>query len=245
MSTESSELLGRSSRVLSIDLFRGVVMLFLIAEATGLYDLLISPALAGTFIYRIGLQFQHHPWNGLRLWDLGQPFFMFISGAAMHFSYRRRREQGERWGTSLIHALKRALLLFSLGWAIYRIVPVEDNPHGAFLYDVLPQLALASLIAFLLLRRPLSQQLAISFGLIAMTEFLYPAMGRARFRSGVRARTQFRHLYRSSNHGGTFSGHWAVFNVCRLPPSLSGGPSRDDIWTGRGSHRARSAQWSP
>ncbi len=96
-------------RLISIDLFRGVVMFFLIAEATGLYELLVAPAFEGTIVHTIGLQFQHHPWNGLRLWDLGQPFFMFISGVAMFFSYTRRWEEGERWRDSLLHALRRSL----------------------------------------------------------------------------------------------------------------------------------------
>jgi predicted acyltransferase len=83
------------SRFFSIDLFRGIVMFLLIAELTGLYDLLIAPALEGTVFHAVGLQFQHHPWNGLRLWDLSQPFFLFISGVAMYFSYNKRWEQGE------------------------------------------------------------------------------------------------------------------------------------------------------
>ena len=93
----------RPGRLASIDLFRGVVMFLLIGEATGFYDLLTLPRFAGTVIHAIGLQFQHHPWHGMRLWDLGQPFFMFISGAAMVFSYHKRWERGKagrgRWAT--------------------------------------------------------------------------------------------------------------------------------------------------
>ena len=64
-------------RLLSLDFFRGFTMFMLVGEATGLYELLRHPALSGTLLGAIGLQLDHHPWNGLRCWDLVQPFFMF------------------------------------------------------------------------------------------------------------------------------------------------------------------------
>src|SRR5207302_6959114 len=65
-------------RFVSLDFFRGLTMFFLIAESTSIYDHLVDPALGGTVLSTIGTQFHHHPWNGLRFWDLIQPFFMFI-----------------------------------------------------------------------------------------------------------------------------------------------------------------------
>ena len=41
----------QKGRVLSVDFFRGVVMFFLIAEATGLYELLVAPAFEGTIVH--------------------------------------------------------------------------------------------------------------------------------------------------------------------------------------------------
>jgi len=170
---DRDNLLGPDNRILSLDLFRGCVMLLLIGEAAGVYDLLLAPTLEGSILHSIGLQFQHHPWSGLRLWDLGQPFFLFISGAAMVFSYNRRWARRTPWRDTFFHALKRSMLLFLLGWAIYLIVPAQGSPPGAFLYDILPQLALATLIAFLVLKCPIPKQLALAFGLIAATELLY------------------------------------------------------------------------
>ena len=60
------------SRLMSLDFFRGFTMFLLIAESTGIYDLLIAPEFNGTFIGAIGTQFHHHPWNGLRFWDLAE-----------------------------------------------------------------------------------------------------------------------------------------------------------------------------
>ena len=167
----------------------------------------------GPLVHAVGLQMHHHLWNGLRLWDLGQPFFMFISGVAMFFSYSKRWEDGETWRSTLAHALKRSMVLFSLGWAIYRIVPVDDNPHGAFLYDVLPQLAIASLIAFLMLRRPIGQQLAVAFGSIALTEILYrfwPVAGSGQpFVPGQNFGSHIDRLLL----GGVSGEHWVAFNA--------------------------------
>jgi len=77
---------GPGERLLSLDFFRGFTMFLLIGEATAIYERLIDPALHNPLIQTIGLQFHHHPWNGLRFWDLIQPFFMFIVGVAMPFS---------------------------------------------------------------------------------------------------------------------------------------------------------------
>ncbi|MDD8016307.1 MAG: DUF5009 domain-containing protein, partial [Acidobacteriota bacterium] len=81
-------------RLRSLDFFRGLTMFLLIGEATHLYELLVAPAFQGTVVSAIGLQLHHHPWNGLRFWDLVQPFFMFIVGVAMPFSYGKRWEKG-------------------------------------------------------------------------------------------------------------------------------------------------------
>ena len=82
-------------RLLSLDFFRGITMFLLTVESTRLFGHLISPELEGTFIYSLGKQLHHHPWNGLRFWDLIQPFFMFIVGVAMPLSYYKRIKKGE------------------------------------------------------------------------------------------------------------------------------------------------------
>ena len=66
--------LTTEGRLLSLDFFRGITMFLLIAEGTSLFSHMVDPALKGTIISAIGSQFHHHPWNGLRFWDLIQPF---------------------------------------------------------------------------------------------------------------------------------------------------------------------------
>jgi len=43
----------------------------------------------------IAEQFNHHPWNGLRFWDLIQPYFMFIVEVAMPYSLSNRKKRGQ------------------------------------------------------------------------------------------------------------------------------------------------------
>ena len=111
------------NRLHSLDFFRGFTMFLLIAEWTVLFDAMIKPELAGSLIYIIGEQLHHHPWNGFRFWDLIQPFFMFIVGVAIPFSVKNRRLNGDSEKTIRNHAIKRSILLFVLGWALYCISP--------------------------------------------------------------------------------------------------------------------------
>ena len=73
-------------------------MFLLIAEFTHLFSFLHDPSLEGSVIYTIAEQFHHHPWNGLRFWDLIQPYFMFIVGVAMPYSLANRMKRGVERG---------------------------------------------------------------------------------------------------------------------------------------------------
>lgn len=212
-----AELSGRDllldDRIMSLDFFRGFTMFFLIAETIGIYDFMAAPSLKGTVIQAIGAQFQHHPWNGLRLWDLGQPFFMFISGVAMAYSYGKRWENGAHWGITFIHALKRSILLFLFGWAIYIINPVEGGSGGVFLYDVLPQLAIACLISFLIMRRSVLAQIGFTFSLLTVTELLFRFWAVPGFNQSFIPDHNFGSYIDLALLGKLSPDHWVVFNA--------------------------------
>jgi predicted acyltransferase len=113
MSLKSSKLFSED-RLLSLDFFRGITMFLLVAEGTHLWSVLIQPPVNGTIFESFFLQFHHHPWNGLRFWDLIQPFFMFIVGVAMPFSYAKRKKRGDSTATITRHIIKRCIrLLFN------------------------------------------------------------------------------------------------------------------------------------
>jgi predicted acyltransferase len=77
-------------RLLSLDVYRGITMFLLMAEAALVYSALTDYFSDNSLGGQIMRQFHHHPWDGLRFWDLIQPFFMFIVGVAMPFSLRAR-----------------------------------------------------------------------------------------------------------------------------------------------------------
>jgi predicted acyltransferase len=61
------------------------------------------------------LPLRHSKWNGWTPTDLVFPFFLFIVGAALAFSFRRRIQRGESREKLLQHVLWRGCLLFALG----------------------------------------------------------------------------------------------------------------------------------
>lgn len=157
-----------SNRLFSLDVFRGFTMFLLIAEAAGFHHNFYDFA-KDTFLEPVALQLHHHPWNGLRFWDLIQPFFMFIVGVAMPFSLRKRLATGSR-GDVTKHILKRCFLLFSFGVLLHCVYSHELVWE---LWNVLVQLAFTILIAYAIMNLPHKYQILISLGLLVLTEVLY------------------------------------------------------------------------
>ena len=157
-----------SPRLLSLDFMRGLIMVLLMLESTELYARLLEFPSAP--IQAIALQFHHHPWHGLRFWDLIQPGFMFIAGTALALSLHRQASQGVPWGASFRKALKRSGWLFFWGVLDYA---VRQQGLSFELWDVLTQLSFTSLVAFLIFRWPARWQIAFSVGLLVLTEILY------------------------------------------------------------------------
>lgn len=159
-----------SNRLTSLDAYRGITMFLLVAEAAGVYAAFtgyFSEESLGGHIMR---QFHHHPWAGLRFWDLIQPFFMFIVGVAMPFSLRARLKRGDTWPQAFRHILIRCflLLLFGVGLhCIYRDELVWE------LWNVLTQLSFTILVTFLLMQYDWKIQLGASLALLLLTEMLY------------------------------------------------------------------------
>jgi predicted acyltransferase len=158
-----------SQRLLSLDFMRGFIMVLLMLESTGLYEHLAELS-EGTIANGFFLQFFHHPWNGLRFWDLIQPGFMFIAGTAMAFSLQKQWENGVTWNQSLFKALKRSGWLFFWGVLDYAVRP---DGLSFELWDVLTQLSVTLLIAFLIFRWNPAAQIIFSISLLMITEILY------------------------------------------------------------------------
>jgi len=160
---------NRPPRLLSLDFMRGLIMVLLALESCGLYEHL-SKASEGSIFYPLAQQFFHHPWHGLHVWDLVQPAFMFMAGAALAFSLKRQRQQGMSWGQSFQKALKRSGWLFFWGVLDYAVRP---SGLSFELWDVLTQLSFTSLLAFLIFQWSAAAQMAVCAGLLLITELLY------------------------------------------------------------------------
>lgn len=159
-----------SQRLVSLDAYRGLTMFLLIAEAAWVYQTLLDAFPVDGFGHTVITQFTHHPWNGLRFWDLIQPFFMFIVGVAMPFSLKKRQAvEGDRSKVTQ-HIFRRCLLLFLFGTGLHC---VYSQKLVFELWNVLTQLSFTILLTYFLLRRSIMIQLGVSLGLLVLTEMMY------------------------------------------------------------------------
>ncbi len=157
-----------TERMFSIDFFRGFTMFLLIGESTRLYSHIRKIDTGLTQF--IGTQLDHHEWHGLYFWDLIQPFFMFIVGVAIPFAVANRIKKGEGDRTITLHAYKRALLLFLLGWALYWIGPGRVVFR---LQDVLTQLSVTYLVAFLIRNKSFWFQMTLTLAILLIMDLAY------------------------------------------------------------------------
>lgn len=197
-------------RLLSLDFFRGLTMFLLVAEATELYSMMMSPELEGSIIYAIGKQFHHHPWHGLRFWDLIQPYFMFIVGVAIPYSYANRIKRGQTYAQIRQHTIKRSLLLLFLGWYLYCI---SHGKIAFYFQNVLAQLSVTYLIAFLVMNRSARTQIIISLLLILITELIYRFFPVEGFNHPFVPNENFGTWLDLQYNGADLDGHWVSFNA--------------------------------
>ena len=91
------------SRLLSVDVFRGMTMVAMI--------LVNNPGDPGTTYWPL----QHARWHGWTPTDLVFPFFLFIVGVAIVLALRRRMDAGAPMRPLHLKILRRSLILFGLG----------------------------------------------------------------------------------------------------------------------------------
>jgi predicted acyltransferase len=163
-----NEKLPLPNRLLSLDFLRGITMVLLTLESTLLFEHL-EPLVKGTWAAHLLNQFFHHPWHGLRFWDLVQPTFMFVAGVALAFSMKKQR-QTLNWKQSFIKILKRCGWLFFWGVLDYA---VRKNGLSFELWDVLTQLSFTTLVAFLIMDWSVRAQILVSGLCLIIPELLY------------------------------------------------------------------------
>lgn len=103
-----------SQRVSSLDAFRGLVMLLMMAEVLEFSH--VAKALPQSTFWEFMHHHQSHvPWVGASLHDLIQPAFSFLVGVALPYSIGSRIMRAHSPMYLGLHALRRALILILLG----------------------------------------------------------------------------------------------------------------------------------
>jgi predicted acyltransferase len=183
-----------TTRITSIDAFRGFVMFLMLAEAMRLWTLHTAFP-ESRFWSIVAYNTTHVPWQGCSLHDLIQPAFSFLVGAALPFSLASRRARGATFPRMLGHAIWRSAVLILLGIFLRSM----SRPHTNWTFeDTLTQIGLGYtflfLLAFTSLRVQLVAFVAILVGFWAAF-VLYPLPGPGFDYSQVGVREGWPHLY--------------------------------------------------
>lgn len=147
-----------SARLLSLDAFRGAIMVFLVSVGFGFKE--VAKKIPDSPLWRfLGYHTDHTMWVGGGAWDMIQPAFMFMVGVAVPYSYAARLARGDSFGTQLLHATRRALILIGLGV----LIASNRNAHQTvFMFtNVLAQIGLGYGFLFLLVGRGWKVQLGV------------------------------------------------------------------------------------
>jgi predicted acyltransferase len=147
------------NRLLSIDAFRGFVMLamvsggFAVQQTVNANPDLLSGS-TGDAWRTAAYQLSHVPWAGCSFWDLIQPSFMFLVGVSLPFSAQSRLHKNHSGIRLFLHALVRSLILVVLGVVLYS-QSQDDSFINFKLVNVLTQIGLGYIFVYLLLHRGL------------------------------------------------------------------------------------------
>lgn len=114
------------ARIVSVDVYRGFVMLLMMAEVLRLSK--VSDALPGNDFWAFLAWNQSHVrWIGCSLHDMIQPSFTFLVGVALPFSIASRMAKGSTFPKLLLHTLKRSLILILLGIFLRSMHSTQTN----------------------------------------------------------------------------------------------------------------------
>ncbi len=113
-------------RVVSIDALRGFDMFWIVGGREVVFALVsvFAATLPAAWVQWLQTninwtflrgQMDHMEWDGFSGWDLIMPLFVFIVGAAMPFSFAKRREQGKSSASLYGKVIRRVLILWVLG----------------------------------------------------------------------------------------------------------------------------------
>jgi len=150
-----------AGRLVSLDAYRGFIMLLLVSEGFGLAALQYYPHWAW-----LAAQVDHAPWEGCKFWDLIQPAFTFMVGVAMPFAFARRISQGGTNWDVFRHVAYRSFMLILLS-NLYSNWDSSNSHLSLQLINVLSQIGFGYMICFLITRMRFRYQVAAGLAMLA------------------------------------------------------------------------------
>jgi predicted acyltransferase len=126
-----------AARLMSLDVFRGATI--------GLMILVNNPGDELTSYWPL----KHAEWNGWTPTDLVFPFFLFIVGVSMTFSFSSRMKRGASRRDLLLHVLWRGAALFAIGLFLNGF-PNHYQLASWRIYGVLQRIAICYVISSIL-----------------------------------------------------------------------------------------------
>jgi len=175
---------AKPARLMSLDAYRGVVILAMVAGDVGLTE--TARAFQGNWLGAfLSYHTEHVQWVGCSFWDLIAPSFLFMVGVAMPYSHASRLGRGDSMGRIFAHVLLRAgilvvpIVVFSYFQAVGvpasgGILPSRPQSNFGFTH-VLVQIGLAYPFVYLLLDRGLRVQLVAMAGIFVGYTVLFAA----------------------------------------------------------------------
>lgn len=143
-----AEALKPNQRLVSLDAYRGFIMLLMASGGLGIASLAKSQP--DSVWASIAPYLQHVEWVGCTPWDLIQPAFMFMVGVAMAFSLAKREAGGQGFAGQLFHAVIRSLVMVALG--VLLATTASSTQTNWLFTNVLAQIGLGYVFLFLLSR---------------------------------------------------------------------------------------------
>jgi len=176
MSVVTTPIAPQATRNVSVDAYRGLVMLLMMGEVLQFAH--VAHSFPGNPIWQfLGYQQSHTEWVGMSLHDTIQPGFTFLAGVSLPYSIASRRRKGEPFRFMLLHTIWRSIVLIVLGIFLRSIAA----PITYFTFeDTLTQIGLGYTFAFLLaFVEPRWQWMSIAGILFCywLAWALYPAPG--------------------------------------------------------------------
>ncbi len=126
---------AQPGRLRSLDVFRGITIAgMLLVNNPGSWDHVYAPL-------------DHAEWNGWTPTDTIFPFFLFIVGVAMTFSFGAQLARGQKRGRIFVKAVRRSVTLFGLGLLLAAFPYYNLDPGHLRIMGVLQRIALCFLAA--------------------------------------------------------------------------------------------------